>query len=86
MWKQNKQNRKTIKIVALVTAALFFIVVRLSANEKKPSADAFVDYVEETKTPDNKTNKNKKVGKAPKKFVPSKEVSADQAVAFPIDI
>ena len=86
MWKQNKQNRKNIKIVALVIVAILFIVVRLNADEKKPSDDAFIDYVEEAKTPESKTNKNIKIGKTPKKFVPSKEVSADQAVAFPIDI
>jgi len=86
MWKQNKQNRKNIKIATLVIVAILFTVVRLSADEKKPSDDAFIDYVEGTKTSDNKTNKKKKIGKTPKKFVPSKEVSADQAVAFPIDI
>ena len=84
MWKQNKQNGKIIKIATLVIVAILFTVVRLSADEKKPSDDAFIDYVEGTKTSDNKTNK--KIGKTPKKFVPSKEVSADQAVAFPIDI
>jgi hypothetical protein len=44
------------------------------------------ELTEEKEKPEKKVHKKEKDAKAPKNFVPTEKVTADQAVAFPSDI
>jgi len=86
MWKQKQKNNNSIRFIFLTLAIIMLIGTGIYAAEKEGKVDEFIDYIENTKTPQKQPSKKKKVGKTPKKFVPTEVVTADQAVAFPTDI
>ena len=83
MWNNKKYIRILHYIAISLVATVLFLGVAISAKEKDKTKGGVTG---QDKAPVRKETKKKKVVKAPVIFVPTEKVSADQAVAFPIDI
>ncbi len=80
-------NKQIIKIFLYFISLTIFIWIFISSgvsateeqyNKKNPAL--------KTQHPKIKNKPQKKVVQTPKSFIPSEDVSADQAIAFPTDI
>lgn len=82
--QKNKQKSKIfLTIVSFALAAVLFIGAGISDTEKDKQKS---ELTGKNKNPVKKENQKQKDVKAPKNFVPTEKVTADQAVAFPTDI
>jgi nitrate reductase cytochrome c-type subunit len=83
MQKNNQKSKVFLKIVSIALVAVLLIGAGISGAEKDKQKS---ELTEEKEKPEKKVNKKEKDVKAPKNFVPTEKVTADQAVAFPSDI
>jgi len=83
MQKNNQKSKVFLKIVSIALVAVLLIGAGISVAEKDKQKS---ELTEEKEKPEKKVNKKEKDVKAPKSFVPTEKVTADQAVAFPSDI
>ncbi len=83
MQKNNQKSKVFLKIVSIALVAVLLIGAGISVAEKDKQKS---ELTEEKEKPEKKVNKKEKDVKAPKNFVPTEKVTADQAVAFPSDI
>ena len=82
--QKNKQKSKVfLTIVSFALATVLFIGAGISDTEKDKQKNKLTG---KNKNPVKKEIQKKKDVKAPKSFVPTEKVTADQAVAFPTDI
>jgi hypothetical protein len=79
-------SRKNIEKAITSKNASMPIGVGSFATEKEDENDGSIENIGKATTSENKRNNNNNVDKTPAVFIPSEKVSADQAVAFPIDI
>ncbi len=70
-----------IMFITLVAVMLVGAGISVAGKDKQKS-----ELTEEKENPPKKVIKKEKDVKAPKNFVPTEKVTADQAVAFPSDI
>ena len=83
MQNNKYKNNVFLTIVSFALAAVLFIGTRISATEKGRPQD---ELTGSNAIPSAEEHQKKEVVQAPATFVPTDEVSADQAVAFPTDI
>ncbi len=83
MQKNRQKSKVFLAIVFIALSAVMLVGADVSAAGKDKQKG---ELTEEKENPPKKAIKKEKDVKAPKNFVPTEKVTADQAVAFPSDI
>ena len=80
--------RQSLTLLLLITMACGALCAAAPEEEEQDSAaDETVEEVEESpQVPDSSRLKRRELGTSLDRFIPSEEISTDNAVPFPVDI